>query len=177
MSVTSTTQRASTTSSSINSSSSLKRLSVPPPPLHDKLTIEGRWRTVKLLQSLHPPQDPIQLEKHLFEQCQGDGNLYESGVYRVCTVLHVKRAIIASYSPAQLVVLELQDNKLFGEDAPSTQVKPSDSMPTPKRVECQIKCGRCKSTQVSVEQKQTRGADESMTVFVQCEKCGLRWKM
>lgn len=163
--------------------SSLKRLSVPPPPLHDKLTVEGRWRAVKLLQSLHPTQDAIQLEKHLFEQCQGDGNMYESGVYRVCTLLHLKREMLSEYTPEQLVVLELQDNKLLGEDTSSAKplgsssAKPSGSIPTPRRVECQIKCGRCKSTQVSVEQKQTRGADESMTVFVQCEKCGLRWKM
>ena len=149
----------------------LKKLSAPPPPLNDKLSVEGRWRTVALLQNLRPAQDVIQLEKNVFLQSGGDWNLYESGVYRLCCTLHYKRQQVADWTPEQVVseehILLMQDKvvpKAFERAAPTI-------------VECQIKCGRCKSTQVSVEQKQTRGADESMTVFVQCEKCGLRWKM
>ncbi|OQR93996.1 transcription elongation factor [Thraustotheca clavata] len=37
-------------------------------------------------------------------------------------------------------------------------------------------CGRCKSTNTSNTQKQTRSADEPMTVFVLCHDCGKRWK-
>jgi DNA-directed RNA polymerase subunit M/transcription elongation factor TFIIS len=153
----------------------LKKLNVPPPPLHEKLSLEGRWRTVRLLQSLQPTQNPILLEKHLFVQCQGDVQLYESGIYRVCAAIHLKREKVSAYSPEKLVVKggSRKDNS----KAKVVDVKAVVTMPAPKTVECQIKCGRCKSTQVSVEQKQTRGADESMTVFVQCEKCGLRWKM
>jgi DNA-directed RNA polymerase subunit M/transcription elongation factor TFIIS len=40
-----------------------------------------------------------------------------------------------------------------------------------------FKCGRCKSDQTSYTQAQTRSADEPMTTFVTCEKCGNRWKM
>ena len=40
-----------------------------------------------------------------------------------------------------------------------------------------IRCSRCRSTEVTWEQKQTRGADESMTVFFTCTKCNKRWKM
>ena len=39
-----------------------------------------------------------------------------------------------------------------------------------------FKCGRCKSTKTSNTQKQTRSADEPMTVFVLCHNCGNRWK-
>ena len=160
-------------------SSALKKLSVPPPPLHDKLSLEGRWRTVKLLQSLQPTQNPVELEKHLFVQCQGDVHLYESGVYRVCTALYLRRDKVSSCIPEQLVIQGGSDFQDSGPQPRVADVKATalSTIPTPKPVECQIKCGRCKSTQVSVEQKQTRGADESMTVFVQCEKCGLRWKM
>jgi transcription elongation factor S-II len=37
-------------------------------------------------------------------------------------------------------------------------------------------CGRCKSIKTTSTQKQTRSADEPMTVFVFCENCGNRWK-
>jgi transcription elongation factor S-II len=37
-------------------------------------------------------------------------------------------------------------------------------------------CGRCKSVKTTSTQKQTRSADEPMTVFVLCLNCGNRWK-
>ncbi|OEU14591.1 transcription elongation factor [Fragilariopsis cylindrus CCMP1102] len=37
-------------------------------------------------------------------------------------------------------------------------------------------CGRCKSTKTTSTQKQTRSADEPMTVFVLCLACNNRWK-
>lgn len=37
-------------------------------------------------------------------------------------------------------------------------------------------CGRCKSVKTTSTQKQTRSADEPMTVFVLCLNCGKRWK-
>lgn len=43
--------------------------------------------------------------------------------------------------------------------------------------ESMLACQACKSQSISIEQKQTRGADEAMTVFCQCRGCGKRWKM
>ena len=37
-------------------------------------------------------------------------------------------------------------------------------------------CRKCKSKECSYYQLQTRSADESMTTFVTCIKCGNRWK-
>jgi len=37
-------------------------------------------------------------------------------------------------------------------------------------------CGRCKSHKTTSTQKQTRSADEPMTVFVLCLNCGKRWR-
>jgi transcription elongation factor S-II len=37
-------------------------------------------------------------------------------------------------------------------------------------------CGRCKSIKTTSTQKQTRSADEPMTVFVLCLNCGKRWR-
>ena len=38
------------------------------------------------------------------------------------------------------------------------------------------KCARCGSTRTTNFQKQTRSADEPMTVFVKCKDCGKRWR-
>lgn len=40
-----------------------------------------------------------------------------------------------------------------------------------------LKCKKCGSSDVTWEQKQTRSADEAMTVFCTCSKCKQRWKM
>lgn len=39
-----------------------------------------------------------------------------------------------------------------------------------------IKCGKCKKTNVTYNQVQTRSADEPMTTFCLCNECGKRWK-
>jgi transcription elongation factor S-II len=39
-----------------------------------------------------------------------------------------------------------------------------------------FKCGRCGSLKTTHYQKQTRSADEPMTVFIQCTKCPNRWR-
>jgi DNA-directed RNA polymerase subunit M/transcription elongation factor TFIIS len=40
-----------------------------------------------------------------------------------------------------------------------------------------IKCSKCGSNRVDTEQKQTRSADEPMTVFCMCRNCGKRFTM
>jgi DNA-directed RNA polymerase subunit M/transcription elongation factor TFIIS len=40
-----------------------------------------------------------------------------------------------------------------------------------------LRCRRCGSDDVACEQKQTRGADEAMTLFCTCSKCQMRWTM
>lgn len=39
-----------------------------------------------------------------------------------------------------------------------------------------LKCGKCKSNNVTYTQMQTRSADEPMTTFAFCQECGHRWK-
>ena len=40
-----------------------------------------------------------------------------------------------------------------------------------------FKCMKCKKNQCSYTELQTRGGDESMTIFVRCVNCGHSWKM
>lgn len=44
-------------------------------------------------------------------------------------------------------------------------------------VNATMKCRRCGSEELCWEQKQTRSADESMTLYVSCNKCKNRWTM
>lgn len=39
-----------------------------------------------------------------------------------------------------------------------------------------LKCGKCKKSNCTYNQVQTRSADEPMTTFVLCNECGHRWK-
>ena len=39
-----------------------------------------------------------------------------------------------------------------------------------------FRCRACKSTNVEHQQKQTRSADEGMTIFLHCKDCDKRWK-
>ena len=40
-----------------------------------------------------------------------------------------------------------------------------------------LTCNRCHSRHIAIHQQQIRSADEGMTVFCTCKKCGMRWKM
>ena len=40
-----------------------------------------------------------------------------------------------------------------------------------------LKCRRCGSSEISYEEKQTRSADESATIYVFCSTCKNRWIM
>lgn len=40
-----------------------------------------------------------------------------------------------------------------------------------------IKCARCKQYEVAFYEMQTRGSDESLTIFCSCLNCGHHWKM
>ena len=64
-----------------------------------------------------------------------------------------------------------EERELYSGSIPDTT---DDSQ---KDVEGIVRCSRCKSSEVIWDQKQTRGADESMTVFFECKSCGKRWKM
>ena len=39
-----------------------------------------------------------------------------------------------------------------------------------------IKCKKCQSENIYSESRQTRSADEAMTIFFTCLNCGFKWK-
>lgn len=45
------------------------------------------------------------------------------------------------------------------------------------KIQGMLKCGKCRSTNTTYRQAQTRSADEPMTTFATCLDCDNRWKM
>lgn len=85
----------------------------------------------------------------------------------VVDVLRADSAALAARTGHTAVIEKLEEEKLR-----------IDSMLAASRKERSagfLKCARCKSTDVDVDQKQTRSADEPMTLFALCINCGTRW--
>lgn len=53
---------------------------------------------------------------------------------------------------------------------------PKDIARAHEIVDSFLQCGKCKKNTVDYYQKQTRGADEPMTLFCTCHSCGHRWR-
>ena len=56
------------------------------------------------------------------------------------------------------------------------EVYPKDIKGADDMAESVLQCGKCKQYKVDYYQKQTRGADEPMTLFCHCLNCGARWR-
>lgn len=76
------------------------------------------------------------------------------------------------------------------QDKPSSARQTRDDVAARRRAEIQrleeitasassgsITCRGCGAASVIVQQKQTRSADEGMTVFCACSVCGRQWRM
>jgi len=59
----------------------------------------------------------------------------------------------------------------------SELVRKADALKTSGEVNCMYPCIRCKSKYVDYTERQTRSADEPMTIFLRCLKCEKRWRM
>ena len=57
-----------------------------------------------------------------------------------------------------------------------TEVYPKHIEPVVDTFETVLKCGKCGKNTVDYYEKQTRGADEPMTLFANCLSCHHRWR-
>ncbi|EFC46968.1 predicted protein, partial [Naegleria gruberi] len=81
----------------------------------------------------------------------------------------------------QLPIMKVQDmasKEKQKENALLQERKLHNSMVAkPAAVESSMfRCGKCKKTQCTFYEMQTRSADEPMTAFITCLSCGNRWK-
>lgn len=86
----------------------------------------------------------------------------------------IKLTDIASMTSYDLLSDELK--KKIQEDNHDILRKKMIGVQTVENVNGTFKCGKCKSKKTTYYQRQTRSADEPMTVFVECLNCGNRWK-
>lgn len=132
----------------------------------------------------------VGLESSLFCICDS-GQQYMQGVVRLIHALinngeyirHISYTFgeIASMSPNALLANTVTDQiqrqmdmhehrfKEMLQERFEELEKNSDS------TEGLLQCGRCKSTNVIWEQRQTRSADEGMTIIAVCVKCSNKW--
>lgn len=84
------------------------------------------------------------------------------------TITHREMAV----GNAKLEVIYKDIDAFVAERAKATEVQ-EHAM---GNVTSMYTCGHCKNTQCAYYQLQTRSADEPMTTFIRCLKCGKRWK-
>ena len=72
------------------------------------------------------------------------------------------------------VLSSKKKTKKSSSTAPSSSS--SSSVSSSKKKKALFICKLCKSEDVNWHQKQTRSADEAMTVFLECANCGAKWR-
>mmetsp|Transcript_8721 Transcript_8721/g.12894 ORF Transcript_8721/g.12894 Transcript_8721/m.12894 type:complete len:448 (+) Transcript_8721:19-1362(+) len=83
-------------------------------------------------------------------------------------------------TPQQVVVMKSKDmaskeKQEMRKRAEKESFRKS-SAPKLEATEGMFRCGKCKSEKIHSYQKQTRSADEPMTVFCECTECHNKWK-
>jgi DNA-directed RNA polymerase subunit M/transcription elongation factor TFIIS len=76
----------------------------------------------------------------------------------------------------QLSKLSGHQNTLDAIEQENERVKSLIASTKAERSQGFLTCKKCKSKDaIKIDQKQTRSADEPMTLFAQCEDCGYQW--
>jgi len=131
------------------------------------------------------------IEEQVHNICLLQNIDYGAKVLQVAWNMHMNGdALLSKHGPSALVLI---DDATF---AKGTEVQEwwdnhNDRLERQRQLLCdeakfeeeeqpshsELICNRCHSRSIEIQQQQTRGADEGMTVFCTCKKCGMRWKM
>lgn len=142
-------------------------------------TKSRRFRGLTLLGNIMSAPHAVEVEHAVSESTC----VYEEKLRQVYWNVRKAPGLLETYSPAQLVCL---DNATMAKDTDVEaweagfnrkleREEELSSRPPPVSSNL-VRCRKCKSQDVSTNQVQTRGADEAMTVFHECNNCGIRWK-
>jgi len=146
--------------------------------------------------SLKCPQRPnynatdisVQIENAIYSQFESVGPKYKNKIKSRVMNLRDKRNVqlrlsiidgeITADRFATMTTEELASDELKEERKKMTLESINDHQLAVNKGTStgQFTCGKCKKSETSYSQLQTRSADEPMTTFVYCNNCGNRWK-
>jgi DNA-directed RNA polymerase subunit M/transcription elongation factor TFIIS len=94
-------------------------------------------------------------------------------VFRACAALEVK----GTPEMSNETLSQKTQHHVLLEETAADEKRIAELLSSAKkeRAEGFLVCRNCRSTHVDVDQMQTRSADEPMTLFALCLKCGNRW--
>ena len=151
----------------------------------DDATRKRRQKAVKLLvRYTNNAKLSVDVEAEVVRACADGHNLdYEAKIRQMAFNLHKVPGLAQQYTPTQVVRLDNQTMSVGTDVAAWVQQWEEEIAAEaflinqqPSSSESILKCRKCNSTNLVTNQVQTRGADEAMTVFVQCNVCHARWK-
>lgn len=158
--------------------------------MSEQVVLPFRAKCLQSFQQLTPEQHQdywVQVEENLFEFSHRPDHLtdvhpyYSKYIQLYATCQNHTEFVLQHFSPQQLVFLdyaEIDPSVKQENEARKTHIQQYKQIleNRDEGLTGAIKC-RCGSTDISINLKQTRSADEPMTSFCVCKKCHKQWKM
>lgn len=149
-----------------------------------------RLRAVRMLRDLNhlPWEAAARVEAGLSAACVDDDTLI-SAAKRVCHNIACDPSICDRFTPGELgcqpdaalrcvALARLEEAQADRERYITGMLQARyDEVHASDAAAALLRCRSCRSTDISWQQRQIRGADESMTVYCTCMQCGSRWKL
>lgn len=149
--------------------------------------VQARSRAVRLLAAECPDANARRVEQEVFAWAMS-ATAYEDKITQLAAALRLNYANLRAHTEHALVGLSDEDLAVGTPIATYAALQKERERKQTALLQEEVSsssggsreflmCGKCKNTSISIEQKQTRGADEGMTVFCLCTKCGHKWRM
>jgi DNA-directed RNA polymerase subunit M/transcription elongation factor TFIIS len=155
------------------------------------VTIDRRLPVViELARIVESKRYAIQAEQALLLAAEGDHYIYSEMAYAMIARLRANARWIVSNVPASevhqrpwrelctgmQVISDEEADKQRATDFRALLAQNVDSVRAVTKGEAVV-CRKCGSSEVAIVLRQTRSADEGMSGFASCRRCGKRWKL
>ena len=161
------------------------RLEVAVPPVKECATscvpLTSRKAALRRIAALQTVTDPAAVEHRLAEQAP---SLH--GYIDLCMMIYHAPRCDGASGATEILRLSSEEYSLLSdaEDASNKTEEKRESLRQGLDASTRaatgggaIVCRKCSGDDVTIQQKQTRSADEGMTIFCTCESCGHKWRM
>lgn len=165
------------------------------PQSTDTFDVHQRVRAIDLLTSIADLAfiPALHVEEAAYRACTLQNTDYNAKMLQLAWSLKSNPTLLQHFAPDVLVLLD--DQSLAPEDVNDWWRQHNEQLQRQRQLLSEeakfeeteqqqstsangvLTCNRCHSRSIAVQQQQIRSADEGMTVFCTCNKCGMRWKM